>query len=846
MGAGRAPDSEFILDGTLTDSSARGDATSAFEVTEGKADAAMRKLIDTALLRMGFDRTHITVLMTLAICLTFFFVFRSFFPLPQGLVWLAALTAVAALRYGLWVAYVLAGRKSTELGSHWQTLFVITSVLAGFSWSSGPLLFLHAAGSADAMLLVVMAVLAVSAVATSSLAAQPLAMQGFLLAALLPTGAALLLMGGEEAIIACTVIFAGAILLIIAGRESSKATRKLLETRLLLSRAMNTAHEALAESERAGQQVRELNEHLEQRVVERTEQLLAKDGELREAMSLNQEILMASVAGIAVYRPDGPCIMANPSFGDIVGGSLEDVLKENFRQLPYWPAAGMLPVAERVLDGGVKEALHVQVTTSFGRTLWLYCQFVRIINQGTPHLLLMIQDTTRYKTAEEEIKQLAFFDQLTNLPNRRLLLDRLQQAIISARRHKRYGALMVLDMDNFKALNDTLGHDVGDKFLREVAERLQSCVRAGDTVARQGGDEFMVILEDLHEDMLAASQAEGVAAKILHAISQPYQLELTPIAGKQQTYSYHCTSSIGIALFRDHAASVEELMKRADTAMYQAKAAGRNTQRFFDPDMQAEVAARAALENDLREAVRRNQFILHYQPQVDHGGRIIGAEVLVRWHHPERGMVSPADFISLAEMTGLILPIGHWVLETACNQLVAWAAQPELAHLTLAVNVSARQFLRADYVEQVEAVLSRSGTRPERLKLELTESLLLHNVEEIIEKMEALKARGISFSLDDFGTGYSSLSYLKRLPLDQFKIDQSFVRDVLTDPNDATIARTIVALGQSMGLVVIAEGVETHAQREFLAANGCYLYQGYYFGKPAPVEVFEQLVRDTK
>ncbi len=828
---------------TLTNSSHKGNITQAFETKEVEVDDAARRLIDATLLRMGFERTHISVLMTLAVCLAFYFVFSAFFPMPQGLIWLAALTAVATLRYGLCMAYTMAEQRSAELSVRWETMFIISAILAGLSWSAGPLLLWHAAGSSVAMLLVVMGVLAVSAVAATTLVAQPVAMLGFLLAAQLPTGMALLLSGREEANIACAVVVAGGFLLIRSGLESSKSTCKLLETRLQLSHAMNTVQEALVESEQAAQQVRELNDLLEQHVAERTEELLDKDDELREAMSLNQEILTASVAGIAVYQPEGPCIMANPAFGRIVGGALDEVLSENFRQLSSWSEAGLLVVAERVLETGKKEALHVQMSTRFGRTLWLYCQFVCILNRGSPHLLLMIQDTTRYKAAEDEIKQLAFFDHLTSLPNRRLLLDRLQQAIISAKRHQRHGALMVLDMDNFKALNDTLGHDVGDVFLREVAERLQGCVRAGDTVARQGGDEFMVILEDLHEDMLAVAQAEAVATKILHAISQPYQLALTPIAGKQQTYSYHCTSSIGIALFLENGVSVEELMKRADTAMYQAKNAGRNTLRFFDPDMQAEAAARAMLENDLREAVRNDHFILHYQSQVDQDGRIFGAEALVRWRHPERGTVSPGDFIPLAELTGLILPIGHWVLETACKQLVAWASQPELAHLTVAVNVSARQFLRADYVDQVLSVLDKCGARPEKLKLELTESLLLHNVEEIIEKMSALKARGISFSLDDFGTGYSSLSYLKRLPLDQFKIDQSFVRDVLTDPNDATIARTIVALGQSMGLVVIAEGVETCEQREFLAANGCYLYQGYYFGKPEPVELFEQRVR---
>jgi diguanylate cyclase (GGDEF)-like protein/PAS domain S-box-containing protein len=461
-----------------------------------------------------------------------------------------------------------------------------------------------------------------------------------------------------------------------------------------------------------------------------------------------------------------------------------------------------------------------------------------VVIKGQTMLHSTWRDITERKVAADKIERLAFYDPLTDLPNRRLLLDRLEHALTSSARHNRYGALMLLDMDDFKTLNDTLGHDIGDQFLVEVARRLQASVREGDTIARQGGDEFVVILEDLNENTLAAMQAESVAVKILRAVSQPYLLDLSSHAGLKSTRSYHCTSSIGITLFQDNSISVDELMKRADTAMYQAKAAGRDSLRFFDPEMQAEITARAALDNDLREALREGQFRLYYQPQVDRAGNWTGAEALVRWQHPRRGMVSPAEFIPQAEVTGLILPLGRWVLEAACTQLVAWEALPDMSHLTVAVNVSARQFRHAEFVDQVLAIIDSTGANPKKLKLELTESLLLDNVEDVIAKMITLKSRGVGFSLDDFGTGYSSLSYLKRLPLDQLKIDQSFVRDVLTDPNDATIARTIVALAQSMGLAVIAEGVETVAQRDFLAANGCTAYQGYLFGRPVPVEDF--------
>ena len=465
---------------------------------------------------------------------------------------------------------------------------------------------------------------------------------------------------------------------------------------------------------------------------------------------------------------------------------------------------------------------------------------VPVAIKGQTMLHTTWRDITERRASANKIERLAFYDPLTDLPNRRLVRDRLEQALSSSSRHHRYGALLLLDMDDFKTLNDTLGHDVGDQFLIEVAHRLQASVRDGDTVARHGGDEFVVILEDLNENALAAMQAESVAVKILRAVSQPYLLDLAACEGLKNTRNYHCTSSIGITLFQGNAIPVDELMKRADTAMYQAKAAGRNALRFFDPEMQAVVTARAALDHDLREAIREDQFCLYYQPQVDSTGERTGAEALLRWQHPRRGMVSPGEFIPQAEATGLIIPLGDWVLETACAQLVAWSKQPDMAHLTVAVNVSARQFRHADFVDHVLTIISSTGANPKKLKLELTESLLLENVEDVIAKMSTLKAEGIGFSLDDFGTGYSSLSYLKRLPLDQLKIDGAFVRDVLTDPNDAAIARTIVALAQSMGLSVIAECVETQAQREFLAANGCTAFQGYLFGRPMPIEDFSQ------
>ncbi len=446
-------------------------------------------------------------------------------------------------------------------------------------------------------------------------------------------------------------------------------------------------------------------------------------------------------------------------------------------------------------------------------------------------------DITERKKAQERIQNLAFFDQLTGLPNRTLLLDRLKQAMTASARNGSHCALLLADLDDFKTINDILGHEMGDFVLRQVAQRLTECVRAEDSVSRLGGDEFILMLVGLSDNETeAASQVEAVSETVLAALNRPHQINDLP---------RHCTPSIGITLFKGHASSAENILKQADMAMYRAKAAGRNTIRFFDPEMETVVMARAAMEADLREAIRQNQFLLHYQPQVVGSGRVTGAEALVRWQHPKRGMVSPGQFIPLAEETGLILSLGAWVLESACRQLADWARRPEMADLTIAVNVSARQFRQPDFVDTVLETIKITGANPQRLKLELTESMLVDNIQDIIEKMFSLKGRGVGFSLDDFGTGYSSLSYLKRLPLDQLKIDQSFVRDVLVDPNDASIARTIVSLAQSLGLGVIAEGVETAEQRDFLANSGCHAYQGYFFSRPLPLADFEWFVRQS-
>jgi diguanylate cyclase (GGDEF)-like protein len=463
-------------------------------------------------------------------------------------------------------------------------------------------------------------------------------------------------------------------------------------------------------------------------------------------------------------------------------------------------------------------------------------RFIQITERHTPQggVVIVYHDVTDLHLATAEIENLAFYDPLTQLPNRRLLLDRLQQATASSERSAQYGLVLFLDLDNFKTLNDTLGHDVGDLLLLQVAQRLKACVRGEDTVARLGGDEFVVMMNNLSDQSQeAAALAQRIGDKLLQQLNQTYQLG---------AHAYHSTPSIGATLFGPVHQSPADLLKQADIAMYQVKARGRNALCFFDPQMQAAINLRAQLEEDLQAALLDGQFELHYQPQFQLDGCVVGAEVLIRWQHPLRGMVSPIDFIAVAEESELIVSIGRWVLRTACQQLVAWQKEPRWHDLHLSVNVSARQFRQRDFVAQLREVIEETGARPQLLKLELTESLVLDNVDDAIAKMSELKKLGVSFSVDDFGTGQSSLAYLTRLPLDQLKIDQSFVHNIGIQHTDGVIVQTILGMARNLGLEVIAEGVETVAQREFLALHGCTLFQGFLFGKPTALAGYEVLL----
>lgn len=553
--------------------------------------------------------------------------------------------------------------------------------------------------------------------------------------------------------------------------------------------------------------------------------------------------MLAKVSLVGIYHADaaGRFLYVNERWCALAGVAAETAKGDGWMDVIH---PDDLATVQREWQKTISEKHHSELEYRLqrpdGSVLWVFGQVACMQDEegAITGLVGTITDISQLKEAEAKILSLAFYDTLTDLPNRRLLMDRLAQAVAVSRRNGQFGALLFIDLDNFKTLNDTQGHDVGDRLLVEVGNRLRHAIRAGDTVARLGGDEFVVMLEDLGDTPAdAATQAENVAEKIQITLKKPYALRPSSQA------DYYNTPSIGVSLFQGEETSVDNLLKQADMALYQAKGAGRNTIRFFNPEMQATLEARTALEIGLRQALHEQEFSLHYQPQIDRSRRIIGAEALLRWQPAHGTMIPVAGFIPVAEETGLILPIGQWVLETACAQLKAWEKDPWLSQLTLSINISPRQFRQHDFVEQVLATLKRFGANPSLLKIELTESVVLDDVDDTIHKMRELRRMGIGFSLDDFGTGYSSLSYLKRLPLNQLKIDRSFVQDIETDDNDAAICAAIIALALNLGLQVVAEGVETNAQHYFLAVeHHCNLLQGYLFGKPMPINDLEALV----
>jgi diguanylate cyclase (GGDEF)-like protein/PAS domain S-box-containing protein len=727
-------------------------------------------------------------------------------------VWWSLVLAVAGGRY-LLARRFLALQPDAAAAMGWRRRYITATAVAALLWGAGTVLFIWDAPD-DARLFTGLVLSGMVAGALPILAAVPLAFQIFILPVLVPMALVILLQANSPlhwAFGIMTLVFLAAVLASARYLHETldRAVRLGLEKGRLvgnLETARDTAEAALAERQHA-------------------------EATLRASEQRYRLILQYSPTGILHYDNNLIITYCNNRLAEILQTPRDRLIGLDMKSLKD---QRVLPALQAAIadEDGFYEGEYI--STLSGTQVWVAMSCTPLLgsqgqNEGG---IAIVEDISDRKRSEEEIRHLAYYDPLTRLPNRRLLMDRLGHALLASSRSQEFGALMILDLDQFKALNDTRGHDTGDRLLVDVAQRLSASLRHEDTVCRLGGDEYVVMLEGLGpSEQTAANQAEAIAEKIRAALNQPYRLGVSEA-------EYFSTTSIGLTLFRGHQDTAEVLLKQADVALYQAKDAGRNTVRFFSPAMQAAIESRAALESALRRGLDKGEFSLYYQPQVNPAGHLIGAEALIRWLSPQQGLVPPGQFIPLAEESGLILLLGQWVLDTACRQLKQWETDPRTRAIQLAVNVSPRQFLQPDFVDQVRQCLLASGAKPSRLKLELTESVVLENIDTVIGRMQELDGLGVGFSLDDFGTGYSSLSYLKRLPLDQVKIDQSFVRDIPGDPNDAAIVRAILAMSESLGLHVIAEGVETEAQRDFLFANGCHAFQGYLFGRPMPAGEF--------
>ncbi len=551
--------------------------------------------------------------------------------------------------------------------------------------------------------------------------------------------------------------------------------------------------------------------------------------------------LFEQLPNIAVqgYTPDRTIIYWNEASQRLYGYTQQEAVGKKIDDL----------IIPKIMHDAVKSAINdlvekdipipsdeLELRHKDGSLVPVLSSHIKLHNiRGQAELYCIDIDLSENKKAQARIEQLAYYDELTKLPNRRLFLDRINQELIADKRHQTLGAVLYLDLDNFKTLNDALGHIVGDALLCQVGQRMINALREEDTVARMGGDEFVVLLKELGENQdTAARKAQQIAEKIQTVLCQPYQLE---------SHDHALTPSIGIAVFPVNKETTPEIiLKHADSAMYRAKKNGRNCISFYHSSMQLVADQRLAMEKDLRRAISDNEFQLYFQTQVDKAGSIIGAEALLRWNHPEKGMILPTEFIAIAEETGLIIAIGEWVLKTACKHLKTWRNKGLDNNFKLAINVSPKQFHLKDFVEKTMNTISASEIGADQLWFELTESIMIDNFETTINKMQALKVKGVNFAIDDFGTGYSSLAYLKRLPITQLKIDQSFIHDIKKDPNDKAIVETIISMANLLGLQVIAEGVENEEQRKFLSAKGCSIYQGYCFSRPVPEDIFLNLI----
>lgn len=562
--------------------------------------------------------------------------------------------------------------------------------------------------------------------------------------------------------------------------------------------------------------------------------LLENDSQLRA-------VINGALDGIVTIDAIGAVVEFNPAAERIFGYRKDEVMGKPLSEIIVPPAmreAHESKHREYVLTGKKNifdRRLELTAMRSDGSEFPVELTLTSLQGDDSTLVTGFIRDISIQKKAQQEIEKYAYYDALTGLPNRRLLIDRFHHAMAISKRSKAYCALIFLDLDNFKLLNDTKGHDAGDQLLIEVANRIQRSIRAGDTVARLSGDEFIIVIEDLDADEnIAYRQTKEVAQKILVVLNEPCQFEM---------FEFNTSASLGIALFNDEEFGFEDHLRHADTAMYQSKAAGRNTYRFYDHITQDNLERNLAIESFLHDALREDAFYLNYQSIVDADQTIIAAEVLLRWRHPVLGNIGPTEFIPIAEKNNQIIKIGHWVLLQACRQLKAWEASPKLSNIRLSVNISAKQFLYMYFIQELQDILTETGINPDFLKLELTETAVIDNIEDVINKMNVLKSIGVRVALDDFGMGHSALVYLKKLPVTQIKIDRSFVNDVLTDSNDAAIIQMILAIGKTIQCNIVAEGVEQLEQFEILKKFGCHFFQGFYFSQPLAVEEFERLVQ---